>query len=77
MIFSNCLISGINKSTVEGHINTVRLPGAWATQVEVLAAASVFKVPVYSWSPNEDLQCANWKVIVTSLQKFQTCTENS
>ena len=39
-IFSNYLISGINKPTMEEHINDVRLSGVWATQVEVLAAAS-------------------------------------
>ena len=64
-IFSNYLISGINKPTIEEHINTVRLPGVWATQVEVLATAhaSVFEVPVYSCSQNKDLQCVNWKVV--------------
>ena len=62
-IFSNYLISGINKPTIEEHINTVRLPGVWATQVEVLAAASLFSVPVYLCSQNKDLQCVNWKVV--------------
>ena len=60
MIFSNYLISGINKPTIEEHINIVRLPGVWATQVE---AASVFEVPVYFCSQNKDLPCVNWKVV--------------
>ena len=48
---------------MEEHINNVRLPGVWATQVEVLAAASVFEVALYFCTQNKDSECVNWKVI--------------
>ena len=46
-VFSRFLFSG---NTIEEHIKTISTPHSWATQVEVVAAASVFQVPVYYFS---------------------------
>jgi len=40
--FFNFLIPDINKHTIEEHIYHVSSEGTWATQVEVVATATVF-----------------------------------
>ena len=44
MIF---LIPGENQVTIEVHIEYARVPGSWATQVELVAAASAFEISIY------------------------------
>lgn len=62
-VFSIFLIPGENQATIEEHIESVRVPGSWATQVEVVAAASAFEVPIYYYSIDKKLQQYTWKVV--------------
>lgn len=41
---SRFLMPGVNSETIEELIRMISTPCAWATQVEVVAAASVFEV---------------------------------
>lgn len=61
-VFSIFLIPGENQATIEEHIESVRVPGSWATQV-VVAAASAFEVPIYYYSIDKKLQQYTWKVV--------------
>ena len=36
-----------NKPTFEGHVELLYKPNSWATQIEVLAVATYFRVPVF------------------------------
>ena len=50
--FTKFLISPVNKPTFEGHLEYLQQPMSWATQVEVIALATFFKVPVYNFTNN-------------------------
>ena len=39
------------------------MPGAWATQVEVVAAASAFGVPIYFYSKKPGSASFTWNVV--------------
>ena len=60
-IFSRFLIPRHVSETIVDHIRTISSPQSWATQVEVVAAASVFQVPVYYCSKNKDSY--KWNVV--------------
>ena len=47
MCFLVFLIPGVYKNTIEEHVCHVSAEGTWATQVEVIATATAFDVPVY------------------------------
>ena len=49
-VFSIFLIPRENQVTIKEHIESGRVPGSWATQVEVVAAASAFEIPIYYYS---------------------------
>ena len=66
-VFSSFLIPGVNKNTIKEHICHVSAEGTWATQVEVIATATAFEVPVYfckpSSSSSDDCDKYIWNVI--------------
>ena len=49
-IFANYLIPGHDEATIDDHLKKISMLGSWATQVEVVAAASAFEIPVYFYS---------------------------
>lgn len=62
-VFSSFLIHGTNKDTIEEHIHCVRMEGTWATQVEVVATATVFEIPVYFCVKTRGQERYVWNVI--------------
>ena len=46
-LFEKYLIPPFNKSTIEEHIHHLLRPGVWCTQVELLALATYYQVPLY------------------------------
>ena len=62
-VFSIFLIPGENQVTIEEHVESGRVPGSWATQVEVVAAASAFEIPIYYYSIDKKSQKYTWKVV--------------
>ena len=59
--FTKFLISPVNKPTFEGHLEYLQQPMSWATQVEVIAVATLFKVPVYNFTNNNGY--FHWEII--------------
>ena len=61
----------MNEATIEEQIIHVSTSGTWATQVEVLATASVFEVPVF-YCMQDSQEGYKWRVVktVTRLMKF-------
>ena len=53
--FSRFLMPGINSETIDDHIRMISSPRTWATQVEVVAAASVFQVPLYYCTQDKNI----------------------
>ena len=45
-LFLIFLIPGVNQVIIKEYIESARVPGSWATQVEVVAAASAFEIPI-------------------------------
>ena len=62
-VFSIFLIPGENQITIENHIESARVPGSWATQVEAAAPASTFEIPIYYYSIDKKSQKYTWKVV--------------
>ena len=62
-VFSIFLIPGENEPTMEKHIENGSIPGTWATQVEVVAAASTFEIPIYYYSIDKKSDKYTWKVV--------------
>ena len=60
--FSKFLMPGFNSETIDSHIKMISSPRTWATQVEVVAAASVFQVPVYYCTKDKD-SGYKWNVV--------------
>ena len=59
--FKPSLIPSLNIKTIEDLCQQNWKPGVWATQVEVIAAATVFCVPVFFISPSTEEM--KWNVI--------------
>ena len=59
--FTKLLIPPVNQSTFEGHLECLQQPTSWATQVEVVAIATFFKVPVYNFTNNNGY--FHWEII--------------
>ena len=60
-VFSTFLIPAGN---IEEHCISVGTPGTWATQVEVVATATIFRVPVYFFTINShSVNNCRWNVI--------------
>ena len=55
---------------MEQHLTTLASPNSWATQVEVAAAASLFRIPVYYCSREENGQY-KWNVVKPLTDKRQ------
>ena len=53
-IFANYLIPGHDEATIHDHIKKISVLGTWATQVEVVAAASAFEIRVYFYAKNQN-----------------------
>ena len=63
-VFLIFLIPGENQVTIEIQIEYTRLLGSWETQVEVVAAASAFEIPINSYySIYKKSQKYTWKVV--------------
>ena len=60
--FSRFLMSGVNSETIGDHIRMISSPRTWATQVEVVAATSVFEVPLYYCSRDQN-NVHKWNVV--------------
>lgn len=52
----------VNESTIQAHIKKLLRPSTWATQVEVLATASVFGISVYYCTPTSSGNF-HWEVL--------------
>ena len=69
-IFANYLIPGHDETTIDEHLKNMSVLGTWATQVEVVAAASAFEVPIYFYSkkPGSDFV---WNVVQPFTSSYQ------
>ena len=45
------------------NIENASIPGTWATQVKVVAAASTFEIPIYYYSIDKKSDKYIWKVV--------------
>ena len=50
----------IMKGTFEEHISAMKQQGAWATQLEIFAAASLYQLPIYLCSPHPTTHEYRW-----------------
>ena len=64
-IFANYLIPGHDEATIHDHIKKISVLGTWATQVEVVAAASAFEIHVYFYAKNQ-----NQNTVSNTVQPF-------
>ena len=62
-VFSSFLIHGANKDTIEEHIHCASTEGTWAKQVDVVATAIVFEIPVYFCVKTSGQEQYVWNVI--------------
>ena len=46
-VFQNYLLSQVNTNTITSHIESILRLYVWGTDMEVIAAASLFQIPVY------------------------------
>ena len=63
LIFANYLIPGHDETTIDDHLKKISVLGSWATQVEVVAAASAFEIPVYFYSKKPGSEDFVWNVV--------------
>lgn len=61
--FSRFLMPGINCKTIDEHIKMISSPHTWATQVEAVAAATVFEVPLYYCTWDQSNAIYKWHVV--------------
>ena len=61
-IFQNRLVQGINAHTFEQHIQKMLSPSTWGTHIEVMAASTMFQIPIYYATKNND-GGYKWQVI--------------
>ena len=40
-------LTSVNSATIQEHISSMLLPNKWGTHIEILAAATIYQVPVY------------------------------
>ena len=77
--FEKMLMPAVNEPTFSGHIRKLITPCAWATHVEVMAAATYFQVPVLTpQKQSTDGNALPHKVLLHTLdtQKLQrTCSQ--
>ena len=74
-IFANYLIPGHDEATMDDHVKKISVLGTWATQVEVVAAASAFEIPVYFYAKKSGSDHYVWNVVqpFTSTKKQSSC----
>ena len=65
-IFENLLMDG---RSIDEHLKHLAIPHSWATQVEVVAAASVFQVPLYYCEKKNSVY--KWNVVKALTDKNQ------
>lgn len=53
----------INKPTIEEHIKYIGTPCTWGTHIEILAAATYYKLPIYFVSRKNDESVFKWNLI--------------
>ena len=61
--FQKMLMPAVNEPTFSGHIRKLITPCAWATHVEVIAAATYFQVPVYECCLDPSKTKYRWECI--------------
>lgn len=61
--FSRFLMPGVNSDKIDDHIRMISSPHTWATQVEAVAAATVFEVPLYYCTWDQSNQVHKWHVV--------------
>ena len=52
----------LNEPTINEHIAVMSRPCSWGTHIEILAAASLFQVPVYEYVQTQDHISDHWEV---------------
>lgn len=62
-IFATYLIPGHDEATIDDHVKKISVLGTWATQVEVVAAASAFEIPVYFYAKKPGSEYFVWNVV--------------
>lgn len=70
-VFEGRLIPGVNESTVMAHVKKLCRPFTWAANIEMMATATLFQVPVYEctqapsgfyrWEIFKPLQISNYQ----------------
>lgn len=61
-IFSHYLISGVNKPTISEQVHHMLQPRTWGTHLEIIAAATLFQIPVYFCSQDPASNELTWAV---------------
>ena len=59
--YTRILIHGANKDTIEEHIHCESTEGTWATQVDVVATATVY-TGQYVWNVIKPLKCKTQEI---------------
>ena len=63
-VFQNYLLSQVNTDTITSHTELMLRPHVWGTHMEVIAAASLFQIPVYFTKESESVDGEyHWQVI--------------
>ena len=60
--FEGLLIPQVNVDTMDTHAKMILQPGTWDTQMEVLAAATYFQVPLYYIAYQGKVADIKWSV---------------
>ena len=61
--FLHYLIPSVNKPTIDEHIRHMMLRNNWPTQVEILAAATLYRLPIYFCTTSLATDSFKWGVI--------------
>ena len=61
-IFQNRLVQGINAPTFKQHIKKMLSPSTWGTHIEVMAASTMFQIPIY-YATKNNKDGYKWQVI--------------
>ena len=61
--FQKMLMPAVNEPTFSGHIRKLITPCAWATHVEVMAAATYFQLPIYECCLDPSKTKYRWECI--------------
>lgn len=67
----------INKPTIEEHIKYIGTPCTWGTHIEILAAATYYKLPIYFVSRKNDESVFKWKPLRADHMNYPVLTDEN